>query len=205
VRNVNAEAGPRGLQAVMHGSHIQRSCKGCHENRQRTLPACASCHTSKTRKENSACSSCHTPPAGVAPGDEGAPKPRNTLALGAIPEQVSIGALAHEREPSPMPHGRIVRALEQGIAGTSPSWSALHADKRTLCASCHHHAPAEGKTPACVSCHPKSGPAPADGRPLLQAAYHQQCMGCHQRMRLQKPADVECEACHARRVPTAKQ
>ena len=32
--------------------------------------------------------------------------------------------------------------------------------------------------------------------PGLKAAYHQQCMGCHREMGLEKPAATECAACH---------
>lgn len=229
----DAKGNYKTLNQVMHKPDSARSCVGCHESRKTTQPQCAGCHSSTPRKASPAsCATCHTAPAGVpleqahsgalsnlpraakqdiaratimnrsgAATESTAPK---ALAMG--PETVTIGVLSKEFEPSVMPHGRIVRALAEGIAKTNPSWSKLHATDYTLCRSCHHNSPdspgaANPVPPKCVSCHAQSGPLPADGRPLLKQAYHQQCMGCHQRMQLKKPADTACSACHTKRAP----
>ena len=40
-----------------------------------------------------------------------------------------------------------------------------------------------------------------DGRPLFKAAYHQRCMDCHTRMKVEKPRASDCQSCHIKRDP----
>ena len=39
------------------------------------------------------------------------------------------------------------------------------------------------------------------GKPGILAAYHRQCMGCHEAMD-QKPKALDCVKCHAKKEPT---
>ena len=64
------------------------------------------------------------------------------------------------------------------------------------CAACHHYRPADPKaseTVACRSCHQEPFADPENGRVGLKAAYHMQCMNCHEDM---KKGPVSCEGCH---------
>jgi hypothetical protein len=70
----------------------------------------------------------------------------------------------------------------------------------TLCAGCHHQSPADINPPKCASCHGANPPGPGDGRPALMGAYHNQCMGCHTRMEIAKPAATACSECHPKRI-----
>ena len=47
------------------------------------------------------------------------------------------------------------------------------------------------RPPTCRSCHSREAD-PVDDKPGLKAAYHRQCMGCHEQMDLK----VGCEDCH---------
>jgi octaheme c-type cytochrome (tetrathionate reductase family) len=77
------------------------------------------------------------------------------------------------------------------------------------CALCHHASP-EGadagtdrlsETVACRSCHQEAFNQAHPERIGLKAAYHQQCMGCHEEM---NRGPVDCVGCHAKRVPDHK-
>ena len=50
--------------------------------------------------------------------------------------------------------------------------------------------------PKCGSCHSKTiDPANPD-RPTLKAAYHLNCIGCHNGMNVARPVATDCVACH---------
>ena len=72
------------------------------------------------------------------------------------------------------------------------------------CAACHHFRPADPaaeETVACRACHQEAFADPETGRVGLKAAYHMQCMNCHERM---KKGPVSCEGCHAKRATDHK-
>ena len=79
------------------------------------------------------------------------------------------------------------------------------------CTACHHYKPADaattdaagGKPPVlrCAACHQKPFNADLPDRVGLKAAYHQQCMGCHEE---RKQGPVDCAGCHEKRVPDHK-
>ncbi len=65
------------------------------------------------------------------------------------------------------------------------------------CAACHHYRPADKKaeeTVACRTCHQDAFTQKDQERIGLKAAYHMQCMDCHESM---KQGPVSCEGCHA--------
>lgn len=67
------------------------------------------------------------------------------------------------------------------------------------CATCHHYRPADpaaDEIVGCRSCHQQTVTEKDTERIGLKAAYHTQCMGCHERM---KKGPVSCEGCHAKR------
>ncbi len=70
----------------------------------------------------------------------------------------------------------------------------LHAEMSLMaggCSSCHHFNP-PGKIVKCISCHEPTRIREALSVPDLKAAYHRQCMGCHQTWEKK----TKCESCH---------
>ncbi len=67
------------------------------------------------------------------------------------------------------------------------------------CAACHHYRPADPNAQemtACRSCHQEGSVEKGSERIGLKAAYHMQCMDCHEKM---KRGPVSCEGCHDKR------
>jgi octaheme c-type cytochrome (tetrathionate reductase family) len=78
---------------------------------------------------------------------------------------------------------------------------AKHADVIGDCTTCHHYRPAaEGasETVKCSACHQEPFNPGLPDRLGLKAAYHQQCMGCHQS---EDKGPVDCIDCHGKKVP----
>jgi DnaJ-class molecular chaperone len=120
------------------------------------------------------------------------------VAVDQIPETVTLRKLADEYEPVVLPHRKIVLKLAE-VNKTSKMAAYYHKETLTLCQGCHHNSPASLTPPQCASCHGKSSEALNLTRPGLMAAYHQQCIECHDQMGLEKPASRDCTACHAKR------
>ncbi|MFH1075325.1 MAG: cytochrome c3 family protein, partial [Pseudomonadota bacterium] len=123
---------------------------------------------------------------------------RETYNTEDIPEKVVIKAIADQYEPAEFPHRKIVLKLIDNIKDERLS-AYFHTDKGTLCQGCHHNSPISPKPPKCVNCHGKAFDANTMFRPGLKAAYHNQCMGCHKAMQLEKPIDTACVECHKER------
>ncbi len=215
------------LTQAMHGANSVRSCVGCHTQRSVTLPACTPCHGQAPRTIAPQCGFCHKQPdaAGQMPPPAGEPMNPATQRIPATPfqgdygqeqkqpwqlapEVVTIGALSNEYEASTFPHGAVIRGILARINAAAPSMADKHKEGYTLCMGCHHNSPASANPPRCISCHqPGDGSieaVPQGGKPLLKAAYHLQCMGCHTQMRVEKPANTDCAGCHAVKVGAKK-
>lgn len=203
--------------AAMHKTDSRRSCVGCHlaETQQ---PACAGCHTVIPEKLSAtSCRSCHSIPVGMIAEQatppsllklskdekknfaEGAVLARESVKLSVpsqeeIPEKATIGVLANEYQPSEMPHRKIVNTLAEKQKDNRIA-AIFHSEETTLCQGCHLFSPASKTPPRCVSCHPVAVTPARGGQLPLRAAYHQQCMTCHERMS-QKPTTTECADCH---------
>jgi len=198
------------LESAMHLSTSDQSCIGCHETNQRK-PECAACHTfmAKNRKPDPAtCRTCHMDPQTfdltVAGLDEeqiagmllNARKVTTaTYSDEDIPEKVVIKELSDQYDSVELPHRKIIRALLNNIKDNKLA-SYYHADKGTICQSCHHNSPETKKPPLCGSCHGQPFDERQVSRPGLKGAYHQQCMGCHQVLNLEKPTATGCTDCH---------
>lgn len=209
------------LSQAMHQPSSMKSCIGCH-NVSTQATNCAGCHGFiKKTDSNAQCGVCHTAVPGfdakqVADGAllkldaakrsqvsaemlVARPQPKGTYDLNDIPETVSIGSIAKEYQPSEFPHRKIVKSLIDGI-GENQLAARFHLEKGTLCQGCHHNSPASLTPPKCASCHDKPFDKARGDRPGLKAAYHLQCMGCHNRMKIEKPADTACVDCHKERA-----
>ena len=97
----------------------------------------------------------------------------------------------------------IIKKLEDHY-GPVRFMHSKHAASVNDCSACHHYRPADpeaGETVRCAACHQepfKSGFAQRLG---LKAAYHLNCMGCHEEM---NQGPVDCVGCHAKKVPDHK-
>ena len=204
------------LAQAMHDSKAGQSCVGCHKQQQ-AKPECAGCHSSITESRvlanEASCTSCHRETTAENPYPlEGSEESKalaaemlnarvpvtGTIPMDQIPEIVTIKALSKEYEGAALPHRKIVEKLAQGMEDNRLA-SYFHNEPTTLCQGCHHHSPASAKPPQCGSCHGRTSEALNLTRPGLLAAYHQQCIQCHDKMGLEKPASRDCTACHAKR------
>jgi hypothetical protein len=106
---------------------------------------------------------------------------------------VVIKVLADKYQPSKLPHRKIVAALDAAVRKSKLA-QAMHGGIQTLCSGCHHgNWPPGQRPPSCRSCHDRQG-RPTRDRPGLQAAYHRQCIGCHQQMGIKQQGCTDCHA-----------
>lgn len=210
--NAGKEEGGRiKLAQAMHKVTSPASCIGCHQEKQQA-PQCAGCHAfmgKAAKPDNQSCEACHMSPLPAYVNTADARETmdvaldllqaRNletqTFSADQIPEKVIIGNLSNQFEPAAFPHGKVVKAL---IDKTRDSKLAgyFHREKGTLCQGCHHNSPSAEKPPVCSSCHGQTVENADAFRPGLVGAYHQQCIGCHTTMGIEKPDSRDCNACH---------
>lgn len=108
-----------------------------------------------------------------------------------FPESITINGLAKEYRPSLFPHGKIVKSLDSMIRKSELA-KHFHGKTSIQCSGCHHQTPIGSRPVACKSCH-KEKPDPILDKPDLKTAYHRQCLGCHQKMKLKQQG---CSDCH---------
>lgn len=203
------EGGGIKLELAMHLSAREKSCIGCHTQKQ-SDKNCAGCHApmEKGRMPEASCERCHTAaPEGLIPekGEkpetkiiakillEARPTVTGTYADEDIPEKVVIDTLVDQYEAVDLPHRKIVKTLMDNMKDNKLA-GFFHKDQGTMCQGCHHNSPASKKPPRCSNCHGKPFDKNSLDAPGLVGAYHQQCMGCHKVMELKKP--VGCTSCH---------
>lgn len=212
------------LEQAMHATDIARraegvtpkSCVSCHEE-QLARRECAGCHNIvKPVRGNEWCAVCHnvTPKmtqdqmrkgiAGKLSASENlklaeetvlSQKPAQPLSPMDGPYKVRIGALADKYQPNLFAHRRHVNSLMEAIKDDKLA-QAFHAKPETLCAACHHRSPLSATPPKCGSCHSVNIDPANPERPTLKAAYHLQCMGCHDGMKVERPRKTDCTTCH---------
>lgn len=196
------------LEQAMHHNHSDSSCIGCHAKQQKKRE-CAGCHGLLTgdKKDEAGCVKCHAP---ISSGDHS----QNTLEEETataktflesrtfitkitdqkdIPEKVTIQRLSQKYQAVEFPHRKIVATLFEEIKDNKLA-GYFHSDKATLCQGCHHNSPVSAKPPQCVSCHGEPFADQNVLKPGLLGAYHIQCMECHKKMEIAKPAN--CTDCH---------
>jgi hypothetical protein len=198
------------LNNAMHRLNTDTSCVGCHTARQ-SEPMCAACHGPMKEGPSSnpaACKTCHMDPAGIAPAMSGPMPPARLLQQrknnsetypdADIPETVVIGLLSKDYEPVKLPHRQIVKKLTADIKDNRLA-AYFHLDPGTVCQGCHHNSPVSKKPPQCGSCHGKPFQGDNKSKPGLTAAYHRQCMECHETIGLAKPDSRDCTSCHIKK------
>jgi len=186
------------LSQAHHSTTSERSCIGCHRARAMSDSDCASCHhLLPSSRAGTACRVCHRGPSPVDAA--GAPRPRELPQLPELPEssdrfpeEVVIESLADRYRPARVPH-RDVAAFYLDLVGGSRLARRFHGATPVPCQACHHHSPVGERPPPCSSCHGPEAGAGQD-KPRLEAAYHRQCIGCHQVL----GAGTGCTDCHAK-------
>ncbi len=108
-----------------------------------------------------------------------------------FPENVTIDSLVKKYAASEFPHRKIVTTLDTAIR-KSKAAKRFHGTTQIMCTGCHHSTPEGSRPAACRACHSDNADAIKD-KPGLRAAYHRQCIGCHQKMRIKAQG---CEDCH---------
>jgi hypothetical protein len=197
------------LMQSMHKTGTTTSCLGCHDSRTEEMN-CAGCHEAMplADQDQESCKACHTAlpdtdidVARMADEEkqtmaaallEARPAEKPSVSLEDVAETVTIDAMVDQYKASQLPHRKMYLALQKGAAESELA-AHFHSGDLTLCQGCHHNSPADLKPPKCASCHNQPD---ADTNPLmpgLRGAYHQQCIGCHQAMNIEK---VGCTDCH---------
>jgi hypothetical protein len=188
------------LADAFHLSRSVLSCVGCHERRTET-PACGGCHQFQAKGvSEGSCPICHSGP----PKPTMAKSPEGFLAglsEDQFPEKVEIKILEREYEPAHMPHLKIVRAL-MATAENKKLADRFHGERGAICLGCHHRVQwdPETKLTGCKGCHGTVPDNRSLGRPSLVGAYHQQCMGCHETMKVKA---MGCADCHKEKAIAA--
>ncbi len=211
--NKNVEKGTEiSLETAFHKRGHQSSCTGCHESKQQEK-ACVGCHGSMTgnlQKESSSCLRCHMVPLPERTGELSTSKAAKMARLmprlwketfGPIytvdsPKTVIIKDLVDQYEPVEYPHGKVFDSMVKQM-DRSKLAQYFHYEDTTLCRGCHHNTPVTGKPPRCANCHGKPFNTDDLFRPGIMGSFHQQCIGCHQKMGVEKY--LSCTACHKER------
>ncbi|MFH1625000.1 MAG: sulfate respiration complex hexadecaheme cytochrome HmcA [Pseudomonadota bacterium] len=188
------EGGGVTLAEAYHQVSSQWSCIGCHEL-QKSEPSCSGCHhLMKGGLTEASCGRCHSGPLGEV---RAVSKLDATIELlpEKLAEEINITVLEKEYKPAKFPHSKIIKKLTN-ISDKNKLASYFHSDKATVCLGCHHYSPIEPKKhpPYCSTCHTITFDLRDLKKPRLVAAYHRQCMACHQKMNLKA---LKCIDCHA--------
>jgi len=202
------------LQEAMHGMTSDHSCVGCHDTKQ-SATECAGCHDlmEQGRLSEHACEICHSGPSPqrleeLKPHytslEDFRPDPLETkvsFASGDIPDSVEIGVLSNEYKPAVMPHRKIVDKLSEHIKNSRIA-TYFHGHEDVVCQGCHHHGSIGERPALCENCHGRPFNERDLHKPGLYAAYHRQCLGCHQSMNMKEPSD--CAGCHEKKQNTVE-
>jgi predicted CXXCH cytochrome family protein len=195
-----------------HEMFSEHSCTGCH-NMQKARKECAGCHnyitsvdleTMNPKKET--CAICHT-------GKDQLPMPSPLSAAGLSQEkikEVTVKVLEKEFEPAKFPHLDIINKLTK-VSNDSKLATYFHRNIQTICEGCHHRSPAAAEAqkdtpPYCRNCHMIAYDRKNPSAIRLLTAYHNQCMGCHDAMKLEKGSSIQfgegdrCIDCHKKKV-----
>jgi hypothetical protein len=188
------------LARAYHAPDAIQSCVGCHR-RVMQAEACVGCHGDDpvtVISSEGSCPICH---------HEGERPPAHPLVPEHPLESVSIehahDALLPDRfGPATMDHEKHLGRLQELLAaGPAPRLAnRFHHERQFLCMACHHHGPPlprGAKPPTCTACHQQQLDPDHPAAVPVPAAYHRQCVGCHDRMKVRKDGNqLGCEDCH---------
>lgn len=191
------------LLTAYHAPFSMRSCVGCHRA-ETTAKACTGCHAKDPvdhSPSDRSCLTCHHQ------GDRPVPRPDiPDYPSDPIPIKNTYSDEFDDRfGPSSFNHDKHIKRLEKLIQDDDSRLLAdrFHAGKQFLCEACHHHGPPreEGtKPPRCTFCHGERRDPGELALPGTPGAYHQLCVGCHERMNVEKEGKpLDCTGCHPSR------
>lgn len=184
------------LAEAYHATDSTWSCVGCHGKEQQK-PDCAGCHHLRRGGMTAeSCEKCHT--GNLETLDQAKKLPAAITLFGeGVKAELEISILAKEYEKTTIQHTKIAQKLTE-ISNDSRLATAFHTDETTICAGCHHlgRVEAGNPVPTCATCHTARN-APFGKAPTLLGAYHQACLGCHQKMAYpEKEMPQQCAGCH---------
>lgn len=199
------EGGYITVAQAYHDPLSEFSCQGCH-NRQTTAKDCYGCHhlipiaeIDSLGPKKESCEKCHS-------GETKSALTRPTISVSGldpqkVPVKVKVDILQKEYEPSEFPHMDIIKELVD-ISNKSKLAQYFHKDLQTICDGCHHESRTEAEAkkdtpPNCRNCHPIVSDPKSLNRTTLLSAYHRQCLGCHEKMMLDK--GQKCADCHKKK------
>ena len=188
------------IAGAYHDMLSEKSCAGCHK-KKKSEKDCAGCHHRMLETDilsndsnKAICSSCHS---GKREGSISS-KPLSLSALNTteVSEKVTIKIIEKEYEPSVFPHRKVISKLIE-ISNESRMATYFHKNTQTICKGCHHRSSAEAEVqknqpPFCRNCHAISFDKQNLNRPRLLAAYHRQCLGCHEEMNIRQKGCTDC-------------
>lgn len=189
------------VTGAYHDVFSKVSCYGCH-NIKKSEQNCAGCHHHLLDMDLQAqgpkkeiCKVCHSGKKGEV--ISGKFFTVAAMKMQEIPEKVTIKVLEKEYEPSTFPHQKMIGKMSE-ISNNSKMAASFHRDIQTICKGCHHQSSpeaeaAKNKPPHCRNCHAGSFDGKNMSKPRLLAAYHRQCMGCHEKMKIKA---MGCTDCH---------
>jgi hypothetical protein len=207
------QSGGVSLERALHQPESSLSCVGCHAEKAAGKMECRGCHSVAKPASKEACDACHRGPVPqkmaeasrvisklpdsrrlLVPQSVFFPKlslpPLPAETLLEFPADLVLDSGGTEFQATKFPHRKVVEKLYLPLAKDNLA-VAFKRRPELFCSGCHHHQP-EGQRPAaCRTCHDNSGGQLTD-RPTLIEAYHRQCLGCHQAMKLKQ----NCEDCH---------
>ena len=197
----NPDGGNINIAGAYHEISSEQSCSGCHTVKK-AEKNCNGCHhaimpvDAQTKGPKKAiCAICHSGKRELLPATKLSIAGLDTE---KVKKEVEVKILEKEYEPSKFPHIKIIEKMVK-ISNDDKLGSYFHRDLQTLCEGCHHQSRAEAEAkkdepPYCRNCHSIAFDPQRINRPRLLAAYHRQCIQCHQKMELEKPK--ECKECH---------
>ena len=182
---------------AFHDSESEHSCVGCHQQIVENED-CAGCHHGIEHVPGQrSCVTCHSGPFAGDPEAENPPPTPLPYDIGPLPatsddfpETIVLDSLVDDYGPVEFPHQQIVEHL---YAHTEDNQLAahFHGNVEVLCSGCHHNTPSATRPPPCSSCHSEVGSRTTDF-PDLRAAYHRQCMQCHEQMDIDENGCTDC-------------
>ena len=194
------EGGRITIAGAYHDLSALYSCVGCH-NDKKTGKNCSGCHhhlldmdVRSGEPKKDFCSVCHSGKKEILPRAQSIPIA--SVNTDKVPEKVTIKVLEKEYEPSVFPHRKILKKLLE-ISNKNKMATCFHRDIQTICEGCHHQSSAKAeaqkdKPPYCRNCHSFFFDAKNMNKPRLLAAYHRQCLGCHEKMEIKQQGCIDC-------------